>query len=69
MTPKGAAMVIESLSLRVFEIQERRERLNQEEAQLQARIRELELIRDNGEPLVPTRIIVVNPSGTWRLNP
>ena len=69
MTPKGAAMVIESLSLRVFEIQERRERLNQEEAQLQARIRELELIRDNGEPLVPTQIIVVNPSGTWRLNP
>lgn len=42
MTHKGAQIVIESLSLRVFEIQEIRERLAKEEQGLVARIKELE---------------------------
>lgn len=67
MTPKGAEMVIESLSLRVFEIQDRRAKLEAEEAQLKARIKELELIRDAGAPVVATRIIEIGPDGSWHL--
>jgi hypothetical protein len=67
MTPKGAEMVIESLSLRVFEIQDRRAKLEAEETQLAARIKELEMIRDAGAPVVATRIISVGPDGTWNL--
>ena len=59
MTPKGAAMMIESLSLRVFEIQDMRDRLNKEEAQLKTRIKDLEKIRDRPEGIQPTRIIEV----------
>jgi hypothetical protein len=59
MTPKGAAMVIDTLSLRVFEIQETKERLSKEEEQLKARIKELEQIRDRPESIQPTRIIEV----------
>ncbi len=58
MTPKGASMVIESLSLRVFEIQEAEQRLAKEKAQHQARIKELERIRDGLPPAVLTSPIV-----------
>lgn len=54
MTPKGAQMVIESLSLRVFEIEEVEAKLAKEKADLQVRIRELEETRDS---IVPTPII------------
>lgn len=50
MTRKGATILIESLSLRVFEIDETTERLSKEKESLQARIRELEQIRDIVEP-------------------
>jgi hypothetical protein len=59
MTPKGAAIVIESLSLRVFQIQDIRDSLDQEEAQLKARILELEQIRDMPESIPGDRIIEV----------
>jgi hypothetical protein len=52
-------MMIESLSLRVFEIQDMRDRLNKEEAQLKTRIKDLEKIRDRPEGIQPTRIIEV----------
>jgi hypothetical protein len=52
MTPKGAAMVIDSLSLRVFEIQELRAKLGKEELQHKARIKELERVRDGLPPAV-----------------
>ncbi len=58
MTPKGAAMVIESLSLRVFQIQDMRDRLNIEEAQLKTRIVELEKIRDGVPPAVQINPII-----------
>lgn len=58
MTPKGASMVIESLSLRVFEIEAHEERLAKEKAQHQARIKELERIRDGVPPSVVTSPII-----------
>lgn len=58
MTPKGAAMVIESLSLRVFQIQDMRDRLNIEEARLKTRIVELEKIRDGVPPAVQISPII-----------
>lgn len=58
MTPKGAAMVIESLSLRVFEIEEHEKRLAKEKAQHQARIKELEHIRDGVPQSVVTSPII-----------
>ena len=58
MTRKGAQLIIESLSLRVFEIQDMRERLAAEEAQHKARILELEKVTDNPE-IVPSQIVVV----------
>lgn len=57
MTHKGAQIVIEALSLRVFEIQEHRERLAKEEQDLVARIKELEG-RMQGS-IQPQRIISV----------
>lgn len=57
MTRKGAQMVIESLSMRIFEIQEARERLAKEEQQHRDRILELEKVSD--DIVVPQRIVVV----------
>jgi hypothetical protein len=59
MTPKGATMVIESMSLRIFEIQDIRTRLTAEEEHLKTRIAELEKVRDMPEGIQPTRIIEV----------
>lgn len=58
MTPKGATMVIESISLRIFEIEEHQARLAKEKAQHQARIKELERIRDGLPPAVLTSPII-----------
>lgn len=57
MTKKGAQILIESLSLRVFQIEETEERLSLEKAELRARIQELELVDD---PIVPSSIININ---------
>lgn len=54
MTKKGAQFIIESLSLRVFEIEDIEERLAQEKAANRARIRELEQVEDE---IIPTPII------------
>lgn len=59
MTKKGAQMVIESLSLRIFQIEETEQRLAEEKAELRARIKELELVED---PIVPSTIINVGRS-------
>lgn len=56
MTAKGAQMIIESLSMRVFQIEEAKERLDEEKESLQARIRELEQIRD-ADVIRPTAIV------------
>lgn len=56
MTRKGAQFVIESLTKRYLEIQDLRARLDKEEADLQARILELEQVQD---PVVATPIIQV----------
>lgn len=56
MTRKGAAMVIESLSLRIFDIEEHEARLAKEKATHRARIAELEQVRD---PVEATRIISI----------
>ena len=56
MTPKGAQHVIESMSLRVFEIEESEQRLAAEKRHLQQRISELEHVRDRVEPF---RIVMV----------
>lgn len=58
MTPKGAAMIIDSLSLRIFEIEEHEKRLAKEKAQHQNRIKELERVRDGLPPAVLTSPIV-----------
>ena len=58
MTPKGASMVIESLSLRIFDIEEAEARLAKEKAQHQSRIKELERIRDGVPPAVVTSPII-----------
>ena len=58
MTRKGAQMIIETLSLRVFEIQEIREKLDREEAKHKARIVELEKVTDDPE-IMPQQIVVV----------
>lgn len=62
MTPKGAQMVIEDLSMRVFQIDEVKARLDQEKEALQARIRELEQIRD-ADMIQPDPIIQLNGQG------
>jgi FtsZ-binding cell division protein ZapB len=56
MTRKGAQMIIETLSLRVFEIQEMKERLTKEEEGHRARIFELEQFQ---EPIQPQPIVSV----------
>jgi hypothetical protein len=56
MTRKGAQMIIETLSLRVFEIQEMKERLTKEEEGHRARILELEQFQ---EPIQPQPIVSV----------
>lgn len=58
MTRKGAQHIIETLSLRIFELQERRDKINAEEAELRARIVELEKVTDDPE-ITPQRIVVV----------
>lgn len=50
MTPKGAAMVIESLSLRIFEIETHEARLAKEKEQHRNRIAELSRVRDGLPP-------------------
>jgi hypothetical protein len=50
-------MVIDDLSMQVFHIQDKRERLNEEEARLRARIKELEV--DLQEPIVGLPIVQV----------
>jgi len=57
MTRKGIRMVIDDLSMQVFHIQDKRERLNEEEARLRARIKELEV--DLQEPIVGLPIVQV----------
>jgi len=57
MTRKGIRMVIDDLSMQVFHIQDKRERLNEEEARLRARIQELEV--DLQEPIVGLPIVQV----------
>jgi hypothetical protein len=56
MTRKGAQFVIESLTKRYLEIQEVRARLDKEEADLQARILELEQVQD---PIQPSPIVSI----------
>ena len=56
MTRKGAEMVIESLSLRIFEIEAFEERLAKEKAEHRARIAELEQVQD---PIKPNLILSV----------
>ena len=58
MTPKGVQLVIESISKRIEEIQQIRDRLDNEEIALQSRILELELDREQ-VPIQPQRIISV----------
>jgi hypothetical protein len=58
MTSKGAQLVIDSMSMRIFEIQEIRDRLDKEEIALQSRIIELEFERDQ-KPIQPQPIISV----------
>jgi hypothetical protein len=52
MNRKGAQMIIENLSLRIFEIQDICGRLKEEETRHRARILELEKVRDNPEEVV-----------------
>lgn len=59
MTPRGAQMVIDAMSLRVFEIEGTQGKLAEEKAHLQKRIKELEAERDAPPPIVPTRINMV----------
>jgi hypothetical protein len=56
MTRKGAQRIIESLSLRILEIQGARERITKEEETLRARIKELEQVQD---PIQPQLIISI----------
>ena len=56
MTSKGAVLVINSMMIRLSEIESAREKLAAEEKQLVLRIHELEIVRDT---IVPTRIINV----------
>jgi hypothetical protein len=57
MTSKGAQAIIETLSLRVFDIQDARAKLADEERHVRARIKQLEKIRD---AIVPDRIIALS---------
>lgn len=50
MTPKGAAIVIDSIDLRIFEIDEIQSRLAQEKEQLRTRRNELTQVRDRIDP-------------------
>ena len=60
MTRKGAELVIETLSMRIFEIEDSQERLEDEKRQLRARIEELEWVADQViEPIQPHHIISV----------
>lgn len=56
MTPKGAQQVIESMSLRVFEIEETERRLSEEKEHLRGRIAELESVRDS---IVPSPVVLI----------
>lgn len=60
MTRKGAEHVIETLSMRIFEIEDTQQRLQEEKQQLRARIEELEWVADPVEgPIQPHHIISV----------
>lgn len=54
MNKAGAKLIIENLSLRIFEIEEMEARLAKEKADHRARIAELEKIED---PILPDKII------------
>lgn len=56
MNKAGARIIIESLSLRIFEIEEMEARLAKEKADHRARIAELEKVED---PILPDKIISV----------
>jgi ribosomal 50S subunit-associated protein YjgA (DUF615 family) len=56
MTRKGAVLVINSMMIRLSEIEEAREKLSAEEKQLVLRIHELEKVRD---PIIPNRIVLI----------
>jgi len=56
MTRKGAVLVINSMMIRLSEIEDAREKLAAEERQLVLRIHELEKVRD---PIIPNRIISI----------
>lgn len=58
MTSQGAQSLIDNLSMRVFEIQETKERLTEEETRLRLRIIELEVLRDGGKPIKPSQVII-----------
>jgi ribosomal 50S subunit-associated protein YjgA (DUF615 family) len=56
MTRKGATLVINSMMIRLSEIESAREKLAAEEKQLVLRIHELEKVRD---PIIPNRIVLI----------
>ena len=56
MTRKGAILTIESMMIRLAEIQSTRERLVEEEKKLVLRIHELEKVRD---PICPNKIVFI----------
>lgn len=56
MTRKGAVLVINSMMIRLSEIEEAREKLAAEEKQLVLRIHELEKVRD---PICPNKIVFI----------
>ena len=56
MTRKGAEIIIESLSLRIFEIQDMEARLSAEKERHRARIAELQQVSD---PIQPSAILSV----------
>lgn len=57
MTRKGAVTIINSMMIRLSEIQDAREKLSAEEKQLVLRIHELEKVRDT---IIPDRIVMVD---------
>jgi len=56
MTRKGAVLVINSMMIRLSEIESAREKLAAEEKQLVLRIHELEKVSN---PIIPNRIVLI----------
>ena len=60
MTRKEAELEIETLSMRIFEIEDVQQHLKDEKQQLRARIEELEWVVDPiAEPIIPHLIVSV----------